>query len=262
MSKAIYVELDALLDTRIATIAMLDGAAAERAIMNPAYHTRDQDLFHDICGIDDELYKAAYEMRDVETLKHATLTHFPLLLTQIVREVEEQATLVPLPDSFHLEVNLWPYQLNEEERNLIELAVQRHSGLQTMVQSVFIPPHELMPAMIKERYPIVIMYNFNQWLAIQPSLFTHSKLPQTTFIAPRIHHDAPVDETSPELKDFVIHDPYLRTAKFLSIFMNLEFVPIQEFCPFRHWEVIAAAEAYEAQVEAEKLQAQTPTESA
>lgn len=243
MSKAIYVELDALLDTRIATIAILDPEMAKDAIMSPKYHNRQRDKFSEVCGIDDELYQKAYNERSSETLKHATLSHFSIIMMNIVRELEKQADNIPNPESFHVDLNVWPYELADQERIHIELAVQRFCGIQTTIRSINVPYSELTPKIIKDNYPIVMMYNFNDWLSIHPSVFGQYKIPQNTFYVPRIHYNEPIPEDDRDVQDFVVTDPYERASRVLALFLNVEFIDIKNFGPLRHWELDNLVEA-------------------
>jgi hypothetical protein len=86
-ANAIYSELDALQDTRIATIAKIDQDLASRALQN-GYHTRQCDEFD---GVDSEHFKRLYQSRDVETLKLSAPTEIHNLILRLV-EIQDKAS--------------------------------------------------------------------------------------------------------------------------------------------------------------------------
>ena len=66
----LYIDIDALLDTRLATLYLVHPELTLHAIASP-YEEREEDAFPHVPR---ELFAKLYAARDVETLQNATTT--------------------------------------------------------------------------------------------------------------------------------------------------------------------------------------------
>lgn len=181
--EAIYVELDALLDTRLSTIARLDDAAATRALKN-GYHTRVDDHFE---GIDVPAYRDLYQKRDIVTLAGSVATDMLKLLRHLVGVLAEQAIARPYHDGSKIVVNLYPYRLSKEEQEEIGRAVFVWMEGIAPVELVFITPNDLTPSHCKNAYSMMIVYEYENWMNLHAAAFEHTRLPQVTMFVPALY---------------------------------------------------------------------------
>jgi hypothetical protein len=185
MTETVYVELDALLDTRLAVVSSLDQEAAVRLVQSEAYYQRQSDDFSAITGIDHAVYLEAYQKRHVGHLARSIKTRIPLLLHELILKLEEQEESTPYRESTDLEVNVWPYvDLTEGEREALMLAVMVHAGIQTLPRVVCFDPKSLTPEVLKRKYSGLILYNLREWLQHHVTSFIRTRTPQVAVLAP------------------------------------------------------------------------------
>ena len=205
----VLVELDALLDTRLATLSRMDQQAAVACLKDPRYFGRQIDDFTEVCGVGRAAFLDAYRQRDVQTLEASTMTEIPLILAELTMKLEADIVDTPFASEIVVEVNCHPYVLDAEEKEAVALGVAGRCGQKTRVVCVDLPPSELTPSFIKDRYSGIILYNFRDWMEVQMENFKTHRMPRVSVLAPALHHDkvAAPDEfsrtgVSPEISIF------------------------------------------------------------
>lgn len=185
MTTRVYVELDALLDTRLATISKIDADAAVRMVKSEEYYVRKHDVFS---GVGEEMYRLAWQDRNVDTLKRSMMTHVPLMLRELITKLEQDEEQTPFSTQLSIEVNTWPYQLSVEEQDTLLLAVMSYGGIQTIPEVVCKHPSELTPEKVKKTYSGLIMYNYRDWLELHLAELQKWPCPRVTLLAPALYH--------------------------------------------------------------------------
>lgn len=239
-ANAIYVELDCLQDTRIATLAKIDQELASRTLRN-GYHTRLSDEFD---GVSHEDFKRLYQSRDVQTLMLSAPTEIHTLILRLI-EIQDKAA-VELNSPYRSErvsvvVNTYPYQLSEVELTEIGKALVVRLSQQTSVTLVHLSPTELTPAYVKANFNSMVMYDFDTWLsehfAVDPekcnmeSVFK-SLLHGVTVFAPAIYHQKPSDEELEREVKEVAH-PFVAIEMLARTIIGLELIDVAPFCVVR-----------------------------
>lgn len=227
----LLTELDALLDTRLATVDKLDPEAAVRLVANPTYFERIRDDFEPLCGIEEAAYQAAWKTRDVETLQHALvcptidLVHFALL------DLERRAITDPAITGVALDVNVWPYQLTEAEAHDIALAIAQRAGYRSPIRLLCQPMAYFTPSLIKDQYAGLIFYNHNEWFTCHAEeLLLQVGIPQVTLVAPKLVNDRlPTDEEL-DYGTEVKRDAYEITSFMMTPHVGLEYVDVLHYC--------------------------------
>lgn len=199
MKQRLLVELDALLDTRLATIAQIAPALAVKAAES-GYTERlnnDWDSLLD-CSINDE-FKRRYAQRDVETLKVSRCTASVLVVNEITQAWEDLAQNSPLVESYAVDINVYPYRLSEAELDAIVSAVLSYVSLDCQVEIVSYPPEALTPELIDKHWSILLLYDLDGWLNAQVERLKEKKIPAVTIVAPALYHDRiPGEEDLPK----------------------------------------------------------------
>lgn len=185
----IYVELDCLLDTRLATLAKIDPQHAIKAVGDRRYYDRMIDDFTDICGVGVGEFKKAYAERDVMTLQASLMTQVPLILNDLVKKLELESVETPFSKGVEVEVNYWPYSLSEEEIDGLQLSIMYYSGIQTIVRLISVPSTQLTLRYLKSRYTGAIIYNLSEFLEQRGVELTQVLMPDFPIIAPGLWKD-------------------------------------------------------------------------
>lgn len=225
-SEIIYVDLDALLDTRLGTLAYLKNEYAVNALSND-YMTRDRDEFKDVSY---EVFKKAYEKRDIDTLKLSTFTNVFTLLQSCIKSTFETAATNSNIKPIQVQVNVYPYKLDEEEMSEISIAVWSRLKEMVDVNVVNINDVFLTPAYCKDQYSMMIRYDYQSWLKIHHDshAFDKVKMPTVSIVAPAIYQSRPSVEELEELQKQSIH-PFDATEFSLAPFFTLRLVDISVF---------------------------------
>lgn len=166
MEQSIYIELDAILDTRLATISRINQEAATRMLGNEAYYKRLSDEFWLIDPtITEQAYKDMYAARNWETLQAARPSGLLVELINVVQGLEKRIMVGdPEISKLNIDVNIYPYDLNEEEIAGILDSIKEYCGVDTTIAHVNIPYSKISTEHIrKANWAILYMYNFFEW---------------------------------------------------------------------------------------------------
>lgn len=226
----LMVELDALQDTRIATLAILNPSYASK-VLSGNYTRRHSDEFHlDAPGLTEEAYKEAYAKRDVTTLQNSLPTPVVFLLSDTVKDIERDIIIGhPVYNDVVVDVNTYPYQLTAEEQYLIADAVKENSSLVCKVQCVYIPYKTLTTEYIRNaEYGALIIYNFRQWLyeSLEGYSDKPNGVPDVSLIVPALldSRATAADEALRTLPNGKTLDPFDSVTHTLSYLIGCRFI--------------------------------------
>jgi hypothetical protein len=201
MIQRLLVELDALLDTRLGTMACIDPAAAADLLVN-GYDTRMSDEFEKFTTrVTAATFKEAYQNREIHSLMFAIPTEMNASMLDIIMQLEH-AKLGGSPEveSIHLEVNYWPYKLEPWEVEQFAAIINTQIGTMTNLKMVNVSPSELtLEYLLYKAYTAIIIYNFQDWLDAQFGSLTEppkTLLPGISLIVPQLssHGEAKLRE--------------------------------------------------------------------
>lgn len=186
MSQRLYVELDCLLDTRLATLIHLNESWASQVVQEDYRERRSDNWQHLGVDVPWETYQAAYSARDGDVLKLAKLTNLAPLLNHITNELEKNIQNAPMVGRVEVEVNLYPYVCAEPVQAAIRDAVQYMLSSDAMVTVTYLPLETLTPTQIDHRWDAVVQYDFNAWLNQHHTALKAKPLPRILFISPAL----------------------------------------------------------------------------
>lgn len=228
--KRVLVELDSLLDTRIATVARMNSAAAV-IMLDGRYQERDIDDFKVLTNglIDNEAFDKQYSERDRETLKLARLTNIIKLIQFIVRETEIQKETEPFTNSLSIDVNLYPYILDSHEKELIVDMLTFYVGVEVYVSTVFYPLDAITPSFIKDKYSAVIIYQFNKWFELHAKELNNIMIPRNMIFAPALLIKKPEEYKEMVIEGAENYTPFNLLEMSLVDRLKLEMLKPSEF---------------------------------
>src|SRR5690606_11691311 len=125
MKQTILLDLDVLLDTRLATLLLMDRQVMSYFEKPEMYWHRTSDNFEQLTKgkILNADFEARYAARDVTTLQHSVLTNMVFPLGDLTRRLQgERGTGLDI-EEIRVIINCWPYKLSQEERDALADAV-------------------------------------------------------------------------------------------------------------------------------------------
>lgn len=222
-NSSIYVELDALMDTRLGALYQLNPALAMSYLVD-GFGQRTRDQFEkDGQKVSFEEFKAFYDKRDKTVLTNASVTPVLDMIQSYVRTSLKTTANSPIQTKPRIWINVYPYVLEDSEKQLIAKAVYRSTTEAADVLFMDSPPAGITPKFFNEEVTIAIMYRPDLWLEEHCSteLILKETCPSVSLYGPRMSFVDRVDD--PSVDDF---DIYMRAAAPL---INLMLLPVRYF---------------------------------
>lgn len=217
-SSNILVDLDSILDTRLATLQRLGTDAVQNALNND-YFTRIADEFENID------FKAEYAKRDHKTLYQALVTPIISVINEFTQQTLTALVGSPFRRQPKLLLNIYPYQLDDQQTQAIVQGLAKVTLNTIDIEVVNLNPEEITPIYVKHNLAVMILYDYCQWLDIhsQNKNFLETQCPQVRLVVPLLLRSKNVIDTIPlaEAVDAV--------ERYASLFIRLMFHPVQEF---------------------------------
>jgi hypothetical protein len=234
MDQHILCEIDALIDTRLPSIARVNPDAAAKMV-NDYYWLRLSDDFEKYTGglVTNEAYKAQYAKRDVDTLRGGLGTEMCLSLTSIFANLCDQRINTPLVTDVKLTINFYPYILAEEEIEAFLTSIAVFTNNEVKLGHVWLSPDEITPAFLDADYSAYILYDFNNWMRFQEQRFIDKVIPSITVFAPAISAVGDFTEEDITVANVGVVSPFEMLEFTSKLYMNLQLVAVDQFCPVR-----------------------------
>lgn len=161
----VYAEIDALLDTRLATLHQILPELVPH-VLEHGYLTRVEDQFTNISRADFEFF---YKNRDVNTLREALPTKNVRMVKEMCLKLLMQSTSTPYNSGTKLYINIYPYKLSDVDIYYFLQQFGKYLNDLVPVEIVNMAPHEVTPLFCKKYLGALFIYNCSTWLD------THSK---------------------------------------------------------------------------------------
>ncbi len=187
----IYVDLDSLLDTRLGTLRLHWPEVFAKCISDQNYYLRERDDFTAWGGPNQAEFMERYNQRDVETLQHSMVTAVPALVKNLMQIQDRDFEETPYFSAIGLDVNIWPYQLQDgsgsedevDEISELKDIMRVFAGLNSEPNIISRPPEAMTPMYITSRYKTLMMYDFRDWLSKQVGIRSMQMM-RITFLSP------------------------------------------------------------------------------
>ena len=214
---SVFIELDALLDTRAGTLLRLGDDHIQKAV-DKGYHTRKSDEFSDE-------FLELYANRDVLTIKHAMVTPMCKLLRDFTHNTHSNIINTPFHYKPKIIINIAPYKLTDNDTTVIIKAVVAATDQLADVEIVDLTYSDMSVSYIKNNISILILYDYWKWLEAQAVLDAFKTLtcPETMLVGPAIYFK-PIDKNTP-----IVMDAFKTMERMTAQFIKLMLFPIAEF---------------------------------
>lgn len=181
--QGIYLDLDALLDTRL-SILFTYGDEILQSILSDNYFIRNMDTFK---GIDRNEFISKYNTRDKLTLKDTIVCKLINMVKELVDKMVQQALTSPFHTGPKIFLNIYPYKLLPEEEVIMIRGLIHVTNKLADIQLINLSPEELTPQFLKDNLAILFKYDYNTWLDMQLENFKLLPCPEISLFIPEIY---------------------------------------------------------------------------
>lgn len=208
--KSGIVELDVLLDTRIATVARMNEEVAAKLLESCLpeadhnakgnYHKRLDDHFE---GVDYKEFMKLYSERDGETIAKATMTNAFVVIRHLIKKMLREEVHTHQHRNPCLYVNIYPYSMDADVLADVEAAISAQFDMLITVELVRMSPKELTPTWLQGHVRFAMMYEWNQWMNIHfgETVEEPVVIPEVTLYGPALFEEGMLGES--EYKNIV-----------------------------------------------------------
>ncbi len=215
---AVLVELDCILDTRLATLKLMGDEVVTKAL--PMYFKRPIDAHP---GVPLDVFMEAYSKRDKTTLQFSLATRILEVVEKFCVETRRNAINTPHKKKPKIYLNIHPYQLTDEEIDVILKAIVQSTKGVSDVEVVSMDLDALHPKWVKKHLSLMIMYEYDLWFehhATAESFKTNS-CPEVAMFGPMVFFKDP--KTPP--KD----NPFAAIEQLAAPIISLSLLPAELF---------------------------------
>ena len=161
----VLVDLDAILDTRLGALGIVDQEVALEIGQSRNYVTRETDKFSDLDKrIDDVAYRDVYLKRGHDVLKMSIMTDIPYQVGIGVRGIIPHLDSGLIKGQIEIHINTYPLKLSNEISGLIAQGVKKYIPDPVMVSCVHIDLYSLTPKKMSSKYDEWFAYDIDQWM--------------------------------------------------------------------------------------------------
>lgn len=214
------VDLDALVDTRLALLFDMDEQLAKRVMTN--WPLRIEDNWPEIKG---KVFIERYQQRTKSLLQLALPTLVGPWVLQELYDASVSNIGKPSEGEAALAVNIYPYQFSPKEQKLLLAGLTRKFGGLAPVRLVDLSTAELRPSRLKE-FTVWVKYDFWDWFDVHETLgsFKAGEMcPDVTLISPK------VETNGGKKKGSIAIDPWEALVELTAPIINLHLQPVALF---------------------------------
>jgi hypothetical protein len=222
---SMVVSLDALYDTRLTCLKILNNKAVPK-VLSGGYFTRSNDIFSK-CNdaINDDLYEKIWAERDYTILQNSRMSN---IINYIKHDSKYNTVgLIDHPESVEIDltINLYPYQIRNSDIKALCNTLRAYLGVNKILV-INLSPKELSVDYILSNFNTVVMYSeWYDWFNAHADVIPTGVLRNHAFKVPlllRKDIDTPVNYSLEE---------YSRACSLgFSSMLAIELLPISDYC--------------------------------
>jgi len=223
-TSVIFLELDALLDTRMGTLYRL-APKRVKGIIEKGYLDRVSDFYP---GVAPFQFDSHYAKRDRATLKCSMVTPIIDIVASFCKETLSMNVTSPLHQVPKVILNQYPYTLDDSEKQLFLSVLKYRTKDMAEISLVNIPPESLTPRYFTGAgVDMVFMYDPLNWLELHSKLKTFEKE-----ACPTVFMYGPLLLKSTKAVDFTLETYKTAIEQLAGPFVHLEMAPARLFSIF------------------------------
>lgn len=219
--KGMYVELDALFDTRLSIINLLNKNLSLELLGNENYTLRYFDEFD---YISNNVFNNYYKNRNKTVLQNSYITK---LIELVVFELDViLSKKIDINDNtpVKLDVNVYPYELTDDEKEKIKEALLIYNIVpEVEIQIINISTEDLTLNQIGSNYSMAMMYDVTSWLEYQLAVSLNSSAIDTVIYGSALLKEALVFKDTKALENLFkmqeeLYKPYIHYTAISTLY--------------------------------------------
>lgn len=228
----VYVALNCLLDTRLATLLLISEDFALEVMQSKTYYTRQQDIFETpILGkLGKTLFKEVMENKKEEIIENSVRTKMFVFIQELCSNYLVQAIKTPFQTEVSLDINTYPYLLTDEAaQELLKVCVSL-LGVDFNINIINVAPKDLTIKLCREKYKSMILYEYLDWLDIHQLELKKKPFKDTGLYVPKLIFGEPVKPEHQQELDDLNMDLFDLAKEGLNAILSIQFLPIATYC--------------------------------
>lgn len=230
------VDLDSLLDTRLAVIRNINPEAASFLMESDEYWLREHDDWEKLTEgrITNAAFKAAWAMRGGEntadTLNASVETGLSPFILRLLAEANINArdNMAEVENEIGIAVNIAPYVLSNDQREELEEIIHAKYGKELPVRIYDIKLEDLTCVRLDAVCDMLITYQFIDWMHLHHEELAKVTMSDFNMIGPKMFEKDPSELTvAQKQREFFM----FRLTKLLN--MDIEWIDSMYFSMFR-----------------------------
>lgn len=230
------VDLDSLLDTRLAVIRNLNPEAAEYLVSSEEYWLREHDDWEKLTGgrVTNDQFKAAWATRggenSADTLNASIETGLSPFILRLLAEANINArdNMAELSNEIGIAVNIAPYVMTLDERETLEEIIKLKYGSELPVRIYDIQLEDLTCVRLDAVCDMFITYQFIDWMHLHYEELAKATMPDFNMIGPKMFEKDPTTlSIAQKQREFFM----FRITRLIN--MDIEWIDAMYFSMFR-----------------------------
>lgn len=164
--RAVYTDLDSLLDTRFATLSLLFPNTAKQVYEDGSYLTRKHNVF---CSngeiVNLNLIEPFYRKRKAKLLSMSMPTNLIFLIRNSIEEFTSSIDALNPSNNYKVFINIFPYELSIEDKVILESKFNAILSDLANIELIYKNPSEVDIHFLKKHNIIdIFLYDGLRWL--------------------------------------------------------------------------------------------------
>lgn len=235
--KKYFCGLDELFDTRLGLISLIKPEVAQKIFeaQGEDYLYRMHDEYFWKClNITEEEWYRYWGQRNVNVLRNSLRTHIISVIADSIMMYYNDREEALSSKKVTLTLNLYPYQLSEDELDTLKEVILEHIPVLKDVEYVNYTLHQLTANVLKE-YDECYLYEYHRWMDIHGKVLRDMMLTGITLRVPRLFYQVPTDEeyqevmNTPEGKKIIELDIFKLTEAAMSMKIQVTHIAASDF---------------------------------
>lgn len=231
--RTIMVDLDTLLDTRLALLFYLDNEAGTlkgfTTALRKEYATRTSDQWlEEISQLPKGEWQRLWSTRQtLDLLPLGRQTYSIKAILDYINDNVNQQIKPTRGDEYDLLINTYPYRLDDESAELICQMLDEQLVILGDIHTCHMSYDKLTPTYVKDNLDSLWLYDYGKWLDLHMPYLVENPRPTIQLMCPKLIKPIPEGEELDELEQRILKelDPFEVLTGTLSMFISIQFIP-------------------------------------
>lgn len=226
-TQGVYIDIDALFDTRLAVLEYVDQELAVHNLKEN-WISREVDIPRHLPA---EIYRNLYRARNIDILALASPTNLIMAAKNWIGQAEAASVVSPRPITTRVFLNFWPYKVTKEEAGKLADMLHGQLGDTVPVTILNVAPEDLTVALCRKYFTCMFKYDWREWLEglAKSKELEKTMMPDVSLFVPKVYHDRLPNEEEKAREREVKLNPFKELELFTGRMVGLEFVDIEFF---------------------------------